>query len=806
MDAITSLRAAPLFTRKKAKYHASEHPLRAVSRTVFGRGRRGAGPAAAKATFLQGMEQNSLEELLERARQELDAGRLDEAQRALDAAQLRASVPMPHALRYLRGVLALERGKPRTAAVELEQAVLLAPGCARSATALGHARLACGDAAAAATAYRCALAREPEVADRHADLAAALRAAGEPEAAEAACGRALALEPAHAGALNQRGILCEDRGALREASEAFRAALRADPDAALLHANLARVLLALGDHAEAARHYERALTARPDAVGWLNGWACALRAGGSTAEAAGALERAHALDPASLPVLRNLVCVRYESGALGGALELCERAFAAHPHDEALLAWLVQLRTRSGAWSGLEELRAALDRATERALAEQRRAPEAPLDHVARCLDPPRNRDVARSWARQVQVREPLPRVEPHQRRARARIRLGYCGGDFREHPIAHLIAGVLERHHRGRFEVYVLSYGPPDRSAIRARIAAGCDRFTELSGLADGAAARRIREAGIDVLVELTTHTQYGRLGITAARPAAVQIAYLGFPGTTGAPWFDYLIADREVVPPAARAACDEAVVFLPRCYQASDAAQRVHALQPERAALGLPAYGGVFCAFHRAQKLDAEVVALWMRILRRCPGSVLWLLASDLLSAALRVEAVRHGVAPERLVFAASAPRERHLARLRCADLALDTLRYNGHTTTSDALWMGVPVVAAEGSHFASRVSASILRCAGLPELVAPSVPAYEELAVGLMNDPAARGELARRLGEARTRAPYFDTDGCARDLENAYGEVWRRFLAGLPPADLALPAHGVPACTEFATLISP
>jgi predicted O-linked N-acetylglucosamine transferase (SPINDLY family) len=741
------------------------------------------------------MEEVALTELLERARVDLDAGRLADAQDSLQrAAQLcaRARGPLPHALLYLRGVLALERGKPRSALVDLEQALRLAPGCARSATALGHAQLGCGAAAAAIEAYRKALAAEPVAADRHADLAVALRAAGEREASMLACRRALELDPAHAGALNQYGVLLEDGGQMREAGEVFHAALRAAPDAPLVHANLARVALALGAHAESARHYEQALAARPDAVAWQNGLACALRAGGATAAALRTLERAHALEPTSLAVTRNLICLRYESGELARALELCERAFAAHPQDEGLCAWLVQLRTQCGAWSGLDAFRDALERATERALAAERCPAETPLDHVARCFDAQRNRDVARAWARQVQVREPLPRVAPHERRGGARIRIGYCGGDFREHPIAHLIAGVLERHDRERFEVHVLSYGPPDQSAIRARIAARCDHFVELSGLPDGEAARRIREARIDVLVELTTHTQFGRLGITAARPAPVQIAYLGFPGTTGASWLDYLIADRCVIPAGERAAYDEAIVFLPRCYQASDADQAVEPTAPERTALGLPPSAGVLCAFHRGQKLDGEVFALWMRILARCPSSVLWLLGGGPLAAALRAGASRHGVDPERLVFAPPAPRETHLARLRRADLALDTLRYNGHTTSSDALWMGVPVVAVEGGHFASRVSASILRCAGLPELVAPSVAAYEELAVSLMNDATARSDLARRLREARSCAPYFDTAGCARDLEAAYAEVWRRFLAGLSPADLELPAR--------------
>jgi protein O-GlcNAc transferase len=749
-------------------------------------------------------ESAALDELLERARSSLAVGRLDEAEAACLAAAALAGDAAQELL-FLRGAVALERGAARTALPLLAEAAARDAECARSASALGHAQLACGETADAVTSYRRAIALEPRSADRHADLSVALRAIGERASAEAACRRALELDAAHPAALNQWGILCEDRERLGDAAEAFRAALRSARDVPLLHANLARVLLALGAHAESARHYARALEQVPDRVAWLNARACALRASGDTAQARALLERAHALEPASLVVRRNLICLRFESGELARALELCERAHAEAPEDDALCALLVPLRAHVCVW-GDAALHAALDRANASALRERRRAPETPLDHVARCADPARNRDVARSWAQALRVEATLPSVAPDERRGEARIRLGYCGGDFREHPIAHLIARVLERHDRARFEVSVFSYGPSDASAIRARIAAGCDHFVDLSALSHADAAARIRAQRIDVLVELSTHTQYGRLEISAQRPAPIQIAYLGFPGTVGAPWLDYTIGDRCVIPAEQRAHYDEAIVFLPRCYQASDAQQAVDPDTPDRTALGLPESACVLAAFHRAAKLDAEVFALWMRILARSPASVLWLLGSDTLAATLRRQAGQHGVEPERLIFAPALRRERHLARLRQVDLALDTLRYNGHTTTSDALWMGAPVIALEGRHFASRVSASILRSAHLSELATSSLSAYEERAVELANDAGARAALRRRLAAARSSAPYFEPDGCVRDLERAYRSVWQRFLEGLPAADLELPDASAPTCTEIATRLSP
>ena len=693
------------------------------------------------------------------------------------------------------GMAEYERGHLENALRWLERAVARAPGCPHSQRALAGLLQQLGRHAEAAQAYGEALRVEPSP-TTESDLAAAWYGAGRSDLAREACARALAADPRHPAAWNQLGVLYEQAGRRDAALDAFRTASAASPTASLVLANLGRLLYQEGRFADSAEMYARALVGEPDRAAWLNGRALALRAVGELSEAIDLLHRALTCAPGNADLRHNLCELHLEAGHVHAAAAL----WHGRPLDDPR-AWVqvIEVCTRSCTWSAeIDALGARLEAHDAARVGEGLAALEPPLACARRTDDPAVGQRVARSWsavaARVASDADPLCHRACERHIAPGRtLRLGYLTGDFREHPVAHLIGGVLRRHDRARFEVVGLSYGRPDSSEVRARIVSHCDRFVELHGLGHPEAAARIAEERIDVLVELTTHTQAGRLEIAALRPAPVQIAYLGFPGTTGAAFFDYMIADPFVAPPEQRGDYDERMLYLPHCYQASDPEQPVGARR-SRAECGLPEGRLVLGCFCRASKIDATLFEAWTRILLRCPEAVLWLLAPEPARGALRAEAARRGVNPERLLFAEHASRPDHLARLEHVDIALDTRFYGGHTTTSDALWRGVPVVAVAGRHFASRVSSSILRAAGLEELVCSSLAEYVERTLHYVSNPARLASLRARVAAARGTAPYFDLGSFTRQLEAGLLRAFERAAAGAPPADLRVSAEGV------------
>jgi predicted O-linked N-acetylglucosamine transferase (SPINDLY family) len=384
----------------------------------------------------------------------------------------------------------------------------------------------------------------------------------------------------------------------------------------------------------------------------------------------------------------------------------------------------------------------------------------------------------------------PEQQVFQHHAAPRAgRLRVGYLSSDFYDHATAYLMAELVERHDRDRFEVYGYSYGADPGGDMRARLVSAFERFTDIDALAHRDAAARIRADDIDILVDLKGHTHRARPKILAFRPAPVQVNYLGYPGTMGAPFIDYIIADDFIVPRDRQMLFAEKLAYLPDCYQPNDT-QRDIAATPSRVECGLPAQGFVFCGFNNSFKITPAFFAIWMRLLQQVPGSVLWLLESNaLVRRNLTAAAVTAGVDPARLVFAPILPHGQHLARHRVADLFLDTLPCNAHTTASDALWAGLPVLTCVGETFAGRVAGSIVRAAGLPELVTTSPRDYEALALKLAHEPARLNDIRSRLGAGRENLPLFDMAKRTRDLESIYArmaEIWR---SGQPAAPITL-----------------
>lgn len=429
----------------------------------------------------------------------------------------------------------------------------------------------------------------------------------------------------------------------------------------------------------------------------------------------------------------------------------------------------------------LERLRPAL-----RALPPGAATETSPFTHAVLVDDPAEQLKVARHYALHVtsKVRE-LPRLRARQQARR--LRLGYLSADFHTHATSQLLVQVLEQHDRGAFEVYCLSTGPDDGSAMRRRVVAAAEHFEELRGQGYQRIAQRVRELGIDILVDLKGATHDTLLPVFAARPAPLQVTWLGFPGSTGAPYIDYLIGDPVVTPLADAAHYSEKLAQLPLCYQPNDAA-RERPKPSSRADWGVPDDALLLCAFHQSYKISAEVFDTWCSLLRARADARLWLLQWNTnVQGTLREAARARGIDPERLLFAPLLPLQQHLSRLACADLYLDAWPCNAHTTAGEALWVGVPVVTLMGPTFAQRVAGSLLHAVQLDELVCQDIGAYVDKVLALADDPPRRSALKAHLAAQQT-GRLFDGARFARELEALLQRMWQRAVRGLPPEALA------------------
>jgi predicted O-linked N-acetylglucosamine transferase (SPINDLY family) len=548
-------------------------------------------------------------------------------------------------------------------------------------------------------------------------LAAGALAAGDRDAARAA------IEEAHA-----IGKRLKASGSLGEARSVLEGCVKLSPDEAALRLTLGAILLDAGRAADAERELRRAIALGANSGEAWDNLGLAYRIEGRDEEALDAFERAAAASPALTPALANLVFARYT---------LCE-------------------------WNGVEADERRLVATLDAATGDPRWPPSIAL---AMPTTPAQQLEVARRWARAT-----LPPAAP--RRAvpprASRLRIGYLSGNFRDHPTGRLMVGLFERHDRGRFEITGYSYGPGDGGAVGERIRAAFERWRDVRDLSDAAVAELIRDDGIDLLVERHGYTLGGRVGILASRPAPVQVHYMSFAGTLGFDAVDAVIADAEVVPPGDEAFFHERVWRLPRCYYVTDDRR---GLPPPaaRSAHGLPGAGLVLACLNQSYKLRRPQFAAWLEALRARGDAVLWLLGGHPRSQAnLRSEARRAGVDPARLIFAPALPQDAHLARLACADLALDTLPYGAHTTGCDALWMGVPTLTCRGATFAGRVGASLLKAAGLRELVAESMDDYRARLLQLVAATSRLAEYRDYLVRTRASNPLFDTAGFTRDWE--------------------------------------
>jgi predicted O-linked N-acetylglucosamine transferase (SPINDLY family) len=592
---------------------------------------------------------------------------------------------------------------------------------------------------------------------------------------------ALAPLAAASGRLERRGVAyrlghCHlALGDFARAEQAFRRETQAHPDYANAHNALGAALASQGKEADGLAAFAAAARLEPGHAEANNNAGSALRALGRPQEALPYLDRALAANPGLADAHRNRGLVLHALRRYDEAAESFRRVLELAPQTPYALSSLVWAELFACDWRELPRHVAAL-----RQSVREGRVAAAPFTVVAVPSSPAEQLQCA-----QLHVRETTPPAAPVQRRSAKpgrRIRLAYLSADFHDHATAWLAARLFELHDRKQFEITAVSYGPDDGSPTRARLERAFDRFIDVRAMSDAQVARELEA---DIAVDLKGLTADTRMGILAYRPAPVQVTYLGYPGTSGAPYIDYVLADRVVVPRADEQFYTEKVVCLPDCYQVNDATTPVPERTPSRRESGLPDQGFVFCCFNNTYKLMPEMFDIWMRLLARVPGSVLWLLEPTAAAKAnLQASARQRGMDAARLVFAPRIARAEHLARHRLADLFLDTLPYNAHTTASDALWAGLPVLTCPGAAFAGRVGASVLKAVGLPQLITSTLADYEALATKLAGDPAALGAIRRTLAANRLACPLFDSARFCRGVEAAYRRMWEIHLRGEPP----------------------
>ncbi|MGE0557097.1 MAG: tetratricopeptide repeat protein [Burkholderiales bacterium] len=731
----------------------------------------------------------------------LNLGEFAEAEAVLQQA---SGLPGAPASTWMRLGLALfHQGRAREAIAPLQHALRLAPDEPDCLLGLGRALAGAGDPVAAAAQFEAALRIAPGHPDALFNLGVLDLDAGKLATARRHFESVLARDYRHADAMVNLAIVFERLQQPADAIPLLEKALAIAPEHPHAHANLGHLHLQAARHAMARRHFESALAALPalpaaleglgavaraqgrhgEAVHWLSvrtrdaaapaaAWAAlgdSLLQTGELDAADAAAGKAVALDPAlawAWSLRAQLQLLRKE---LAAAIDILDEGLR-RTDSSALLGMLAQLCRQTCDW---KRWSAAWQALKPRLL----RGEEAGTPFALLCEDLTAEElyTCTRAWAgrRFGSLLDAKPAGAPPRDPGR-RVRVGYFSSDFQDHPAAYLIAEVLELHDRAQFEIFAYSYGPRDDGAMRRRIREGVDHFVDIAWEPDDLAVERIRNDDIDILVDLKAYTVGDRLDVMAQRPARVQVTWLGYPGTTGTRFIDYIIADPYIVPAGEEHTCSETVMRLPHCYQPIDRKRIVDAAQP-RSAYGLPGEGLVFCCFNQTYKITPAVFTAWMRILQAVPGSVLWLVDDNRWATAnLRAAAAANGIAPERLVFAPRLPLSQHLARYQVADLALDTFPYTSHTTASDALWCGCPLVAYCGETFAARVSGSILAAAQLPGLVAHTLVDYEARVLQLTANPALLADVKRRVRAARDQAPLFDTPAFARDLEALYRQM--------------------------------
>ena len=683
---------------------------------------------------------------------------------------------------HLLGVAAYQAKDPAHAVELIGRAIAIDPGIADAHNNLGNAWQDLGQPEAALKCFDAAIALKPDFAAARYNRGRALRELNRHEAAVESFDRAIALNPAFAEAYYNRGNAFLDLQRMEEALDSYARTIELKADHVKAHLNRGVALEALGQLQAALESYSRVIElepahadahyARGNALLGLQQHEAALASYARAIMLKPGLAEAHCRRGDAFLQLRN-----HEA-----ALQCYSEALALKPDYDFLYGTCLYARMLVCDWSNAEQELAKL---TAKIEGNDKAAP--PFSVLPVIGDPRLQEMVAARWRESMYPPGPsLPEIR--RRYGHDRIRLGYYSADFHDHATAYLMAHLFEHHDRSRFELIGFSFGADRNDEMRVRVQAAFDRFIDVRNRSDRDIALLSRSLEVDIAVDLKGYTERARPGIFAMNAAPLQVSYLGYPGTMAAEFIDYLIADPTLIPEESRQHYHEKIAYLPNSYQVNDARRRIADRRYSREELGLPETGFVFCCFNNNYKIVPSTFDGWMRILKQVDGSVLWLLEDNPAAAGnLVAEAGRRGVDGKRLIFAGRMPLPDHLARHRAADLFIDTLPYNAHTTASDALWAGLPLLTCAGHAFAGRVAASLLNAVGLPELVTSTQAEYEERAVQLATDPSRLQGIRKKLADNRLSTALFDTQLFARHIESAYLQMYERYQADLPPGDI-------------------
>jgi predicted O-linked N-acetylglucosamine transferase (SPINDLY family) len=728
---------------------------------------------------------------------------------------------------YNRGVAYLESGAPIQAASDFNETVRLAPTHSLAFYNLGNCYRALTNPERALEAYDQVLELDPANLPARVNRAATLQDLRAFVPALEAYGEIIRRSP-DAETFCNRGACLQKMGRQAEAIEDFKRAIALQPNLAEAFCNLGIAYRSLGDLPAALSAYDSAIEIAPSMVEAYCNKGVALKEAGLIEQSIRTLQQAALIAPnhpetySNLGValqkskqfsaaidsytraidLRpdyvdahyNLALLRQELNQLDSALQGFEKVLSLDPDYEYLAGTLLYTRMRLCEWKNHD---ADLERLSNLVRAGQKVSPGFPA--VTLIDSPSLQRRVAEIWINDQHPHSSrLGPFAPSNQFAQkssqtqsGKIRLGYYSADFYNHATSYLMAGLFERHNQLEFDLIGFSFGPQASDTMSTRVAEAFTEFIDVRSKTDLEIAQLSRDLAIDIAVDLKGFTQGQRAGIFAYRAAPVQVNYLGYPGTMGADYIDYLISDWQLIPPDQQIHYSEKIVYLPDSYQVNDRKRTISERPLTRADVGLPATGFVYCCFNNSYKITPSVLDRWCRILMTVDASVLWLLQdNEKASDNLRIEAASRGLNPERLVFAPRMDLEEHLARHRLADLFLDTLPCNAHTTASDSLWAGLPVLTLPGQTFAGRVASSLLTAIGLPELIAKSVQEYESIAVQLGQNPSALGALKSRLQANRLSTPLFNTERYTEKLECAFREMHQRYISNQPPTHLIIP----------------
>jgi len=680
-----------------------------------------------------------------------------------------------------------QRGDLALAAQHYRAALAQVPGHAVALNMLGVVALQRNDLATGTELLRQAIAQQPNFAGAHLNLGNAMRLLQRPAEALVCYDRAIALQPDSADAYSNRGVALAELARFDEAAASYQQALDLAPHHPNARFNLGNVLAALGRHTEALASYDQALVHQPNHPQLHKNRGITLQNLERPQEALASFELALHIAPDDIGLVSNradlLRTLKRHQDALDGYRHLLALQ-ADYPYA---LGDKLQTQLHICDWTDL-------NRTLQQVIAA--------VAHGQPAITPSYFMASSDCAASQLQCAQNyIARQHPAasqpvwrgERYTHERIRLAYLSADFHNHATAYLMAELFELHDKTRFELVAVSFSPDTQGGMRARLEQALGTLVDVQHLSDAQVAGLLRQLEFDIVVDLKGFTQGSRTGIFAYRAAPVQVSYLGYPGSSGAPYMDYLIADAHVIPEGHERFYSEKVVRLPGSYQVNDRQRVIAADTPSRAQSQLPETGFVFCSFNNNYKITPVVFGIWMRLLHQVAGSVLWLLEDNAsASVNLQREAAQRGIAPQRLVFAPRLPLAEHLARHRVADLFLDTLPVNAHTTASDALWAGLPIVTCTGDAFASRVAASLLHAVGLPELVTHTLADYEALALKLTSTPTLLSGFKNRLHCNRLTQPLFDTPRFCQHIESAYSTMHERCQQGLTPAAFAVAAR--------------